>query len=227
MCGRFTNRYDQEAILRLYRVTAAPGAAIPNTPARYNIAPTQIAPVIRLREASREQAFLKWGLVPSFASDLSVGPRMINARAETVSEKPAFRSAFLKRRCLVVADGFYEWKREGKDKQPYFITLKDNAVFAFAGLWEMWRPRNGGAAVETFTILTTEPNALVAPLHDRMPVILAPESWPVWLGETPAGHAEIQALLQPFPAEHMECWKVAPKVGNVRNDEADLMQPIG
>lgn len=167
---------------------------------------------------------MRWGLVPSWSNDDKMGAAMINAKAETVAEKPAYRSAFRARPCLVPADGFYEWKAVGpKEKQPYFITTKDKYSFAFAGLWEWWRAKDAPKdepGLETFTILTTEPNMLCAPIHSRMPVILAPEDWGGWLG-TPEDRKK---LLRPFPAEPMECWPVGKAVGNVRNQGSELIE---
>ncbi len=192
---------------------------------RFNFAPMQRGVVVRIdKESRREPVIMRWGLVPSWSKDDKSGAAMINAKAETVAEKPAYRSAFKSRPCLVVADGFYEWAKVGpKEKQPYFITTKDRAPFAFAGLWEWWRGKDtpkDGPGLETFTILTTEPNTLCAPIHDRMPVILAPEDWDKWLA-TPDDR---KALLRSFPAEKMECWSVGKAVGNVRNDRPELIE---
>lgn len=199
MCGRFTNRYAWPELKELYGLAEPYRAS--NFPPRYNIAPTQQSFVARTaKDGSRELAELKWGLVPSWSKDDKGAVRMINARAGTVASAPAFRAAFKARPCLVVADGFYEWKKPGpKEKQPYFITRSDRKPFAFAGLWEWWKPKDAppeSAGVETFTILTTEPNALCAQIHNRMPLMLAPEDFASWLG-TPGMRA---ALLRPFPA---------------------------
>jgi putative SOS response-associated peptidase YedK len=168
---------------------------------------------------------MRWGLVPSWAKDDKGGAALINAKAETVAEKPSFRNAFKSRPCLVPADGFYEWaKLPGGTKQPYFITTK-NEPFAFAGLWERWRPKeapNDAAPLETFTILTTEPNALCAPIHNRMPVILARDEWCAWLG-TPAQRS---VLLRPFPAERMDALPIGKAVGNVKNDGPELIERV-
>lgn len=225
MCGRYTNQYAWRQLHELYSLSDQ-SFPTSNFEPRYNIAPTQTAPVVRLKDGKREVAFLRWGLVPSWSRDDKGGTRMINAKAETVANKPAYRSAFLRRRCLVVADGFYEWaKVTPKEKQPYFITTKDHAAFAFAGLWEWWKPRDGSAIVETYTIITTEPNALCAPLHDRMPVMLGPEDWALWLGDGgEATPARLEKLLRPFPAEKMECWTVGKAVGNVKNEGPKLVE---
>jgi putative SOS response-associated peptidase YedK len=226
MCGRFTDRYTWREIKELYDLTTP--YLTSNFPPRYNVAPTQQSFVVRLaKDGSRELAELKWGLVPSWSKDDKGAFHMINARAETVASAPAFRAAFKARPCLVVADGFYEWKKLGpKEKQPYFITRRGAKPFAFAGLWEWWRPKDApaeSAGVETFTILTTEPNALCAQIHNRMPLMLAPGDFALWLGTS----NDRAALLRPFPAHHMEMWPVTPAVGNVKNTGAELVEPIG
>jgi len=224
MCGRFTNRYSWRELYELYMLST--GIPPSNFQPRYNIAPTQEVPVVRLKNGARDLVMMKWGLVPSFAKDLTGGAKFINARAETVTDKPMFKSAFLRRRCLVPADGFYDWKKEGKAKQPYFISLKDKAPFAFAGLWEWWRPRDGSKEVETFTIITTTANAVLAPLHDRMPVILTPEQWPVWLAEKPTSPGQLHALLKPLAADKLTAWPVSPAVNRPENDEPGLVEAI-
>jgi len=227
MCGRFTNRYSWSELVRLYRITEPYIHAALNIGPRYNFAPMQRGPVVRLdRDGNREPVMMRWGLVPSWSKDETKASSMINAKCETVAEKPAYRSAFRSRPCLVVADGFYEWKKVGaKEKQPYFITLKDNEPFAFAGLWEFWRAKDApkeAPGLETFTILTTGPNALCAPIHDRMPVILDRSEWDRWLS-TPEERAK---LLRPYPAERMECWPIGKAVGSVRNDDASLIKRV-
>jgi putative SOS response-associated peptidase YedK len=178
--------------------------------------------VIRLKDGQRELADLRWGLVPYWAKDLKIGSRMINAQSETIATKPAFRHAFKSRRCLVVADAFYEWPTR---HTPRLITLNDNEPFSFAGLWETWRPKDGDK-VETFTILTTSPNEFMATIHNRMPVILAQDEWAAWLGETGATAEQLQALCRPFPSDRMRSWAVSPRVGNVKNDDAELVEPV-
>ncbi len=223
MCGRYTNRYSWSELHRLYAVT---GVAPPpsNFRPRYNIAPTDTVPVVRRRAGNRAVDFLKWGLVPLTAKNAADAAKLINARAETVPDRAPFRSAFLHRRCLVPADGFYEWKKiTPKQKQPYFVTMRDNAPFAFAGIYEYWIPREG-PRLETFAIITCPANSVVATLHDRMPVILTPESWPAWLGEQLISPERLKALLKPFPPERMECWPVGPRVGNVANDDPGLIE---
>lgn len=193
-------------------------------PPRFNIAPTQMSVVVRLnKEGARESAAMKWGLVPSWAKDPNGGAKMIVAKAETIAEKPAHRSAFLRRRCLVVADGFYEWQKIGpKEKQPFFITRAEEKPFAFAGISEWWRPRDGSDLIETFAIVTTAANAVCAKVHDRMPVMLAPESWPQWLSNS----GDHKRLLQPFPAGQTEMWPVSKAVGNIKNDSPELVRRI-
>ena len=225
MCGRFTNQYSWAELHTLYGLSEA---SFPpsNFRPRYNIAPTDTVPVVRLKDGKREAALLKWGFVPSSSKDTRDAAKLINARAETVADKPLYRSAFRHRRCLVPADGFYEWKKlSPKEKQAYFITLRDKAPFAFAGLYESWIPREG-PRWETFTIITCPPNPLVGTLHDRMPVILAPESWRQWLGEELISPDKLKTLLKPFDAGRMECWPVGKRVGNVANDDAKLIEKV-
>lgn len=221
MCGRFSNRYTWRELHALYELSV--GFPPSNFQPHYNIAPTDPGWVVRpssnTGESGRELVALRWGLVPSWAKDLKTGASMINLRAETVGQK--FRAAFESRPCLVVADGFYEWKKEGRERQPYFLTLKDGAPFAFGGLWERWQPREG-APVETFTIVTTPPNELAALVHDRMPLMLSPEMWSGWLSSVEAR----AALLKPFPAERMDMWPVNKRVGNVANDDPGLIEPV-
>ena len=225
MCGRFTNQYSWAELHALYSLSEQ---SFPqsNLRPRFNVAPTDEMPIVRIKDGRRELSLLKWGLVPSSSKDAKDAAKLINARAETVAEKPAFRSAFRHRRCLVPANGFYEWKKiTPKEKQPYFITLKDKAPFAFAGLYEWWIPREG-PRLETFTIITCAPNKAVAELHDRMPVILGPESWSAWLGEHLLSPDKLKDLLKPFPPERMEFWPVDKRVGSVANDEPSLILPV-
>jgi putative SOS response-associated peptidase YedK len=183
MCGRFQLARSPEEIARWFGTRNA----VPNYPARYNIAPTDPVLAVRFNPKTGERSLdpLRWGLVPHWAKDLSFGARCINARSERLSTTPAFKEAFAARRCLVPAGGFYEWKREGTRKMPYAIVPADEPMFAFAGLWENWRERtrDGAEWIRTCTIITGEPNELVAPIHDRMPVILPREAWAKWLGE--------------------------------------------
>jgi putative SOS response-associated peptidase YedK len=189
---------------------------------RYNAAPTQSLPVI-LNEEPHAIQLLRWGLVPFWAKDPSIGNRMINARTETLAEKPSFRNALHKRRCLVLADGFYEWQQTAHGKVPMRITLESGEPFAFAGLWETWRSPEG-ATLRTFTIVTTEPNALLAPIHNRMPALLLPEHEQLWLDDH--GHQEAWLdTLRPYPAERMVAYPVSPRVNSPANDDVSVVAP--
>jgi putative SOS response-associated peptidase YedK len=191
---------------------------------RYNIAPTQ--PVLAVRTVpagERELVTLRWGLVPAWADDPSIGNRLINARAETVADKPAFRAAFRARRCLVLADGFFEWQKVGGRKQPYYFRLREGSPFAFAGLWERWG--KGATTLETCTLLTTEANELLRPVHDRMPVILPRERFVRWLDPDFRAAAELESLLRPYPAEDMTGYPVSARVNNPRNEGPLCVEP--
>jgi putative SOS response-associated peptidase YedK len=186
-------------------------------PLRFNVAPTQDIPVVRHTDAGRELKLMRWGFIPSWSKDAKSGPLLINARAETAAEKPAFRSAFKSSRCLIPADGFYEWKKIAGKKQPYHIRCADGRPFAFAGLWGKWHD------LESCTILTTDANDLVRPMHDRMPVILSPAGYAAWLDpdvEDP------QRLLTPLPASDMVAIAVNPIVNNSRNEGAECIEPL-
>lgn len=225
MCGRYSITSPPEAMRRLFGYEENP-----NLQPRYNVAPTQVAPVVRLNaHGLRELALLRWGLIPSWAKDAKISASLINARAETVAEKPSFRAAFKKRRCLVPADGYYEWRAEGKLKQPYRIALAGGGqggggLFAMAGLWESWRPGTA-EALETFTILTTAANEHLAELHDRMPVILDAADYDAWLGARDP-HIAV-ALLRPYPAERMTYYAVSRRVNSPKFDDADCIAPAG
>ena len=216
MCGRFARRSTREVLADWFGVDLED---LPTFPASYNIAPQSVQPVVRLGQetGAREFALLRWGLVPFWAKDAKIGYSTINARVEEVANKPAFREALRKRRCLIPADAFYEWaKRDAKTKQPFAIGLRSGEPFAFAGLWERWRPKEGDA-LETFTILTTDANEALEPIHNRMPVILGPEHYSWWL--EPRFEPEfLKTLLRSFPAERMDCRRVSAWVNNARND---------
>jgi putative SOS response-associated peptidase YedK len=226
MCGRFTLHASPEAIAEQFGVEAPEQLAD-----RYNIAPTQPVAIVRLDRSAtgREWTHVHWGLIPSWAKDPSMGAKMINARGETVAEKPSFRAALKRRRCLVPADGFYEWKRTGSSKQPYYIRLRSQEPFAFAGLWETWSAPDG-SEIESCTVITTSPNELMANLHDRMPVILPPEDYEQWLGTGKDADAkeieQLRHLIRPFDAEQMEAYPVSTRVNSPMNEGAGLIAPL-
>ncbi len=221
MCGRYSLTTPVEAVGRLFEV-----AERPNLPPRYNIAPSQEAPVVHSDAAGgRVLAPMRWGLIPSWAKEAKIGYRMINARAETVAEKPAFRSAFRHRRCLVPADGFYEWRRLGTSKQPYRITRADGAPFAFAGLWERWRAPDG-ATVDSFTIITTAANELLRPIHDRMPVILDPADHGPWLDTDGVAPAAAARRLVACADAELAAVAVSTRVNSPKNDDPACIAPL-
>jgi putative SOS response-associated peptidase YedK len=228
MCGRFALTTSPEAlddILGLGGVLAQPFWR-GNLAARYNIAPSQ--PVFAVRHDSngrREPALLKWGLVPFWAKEPKIGARLINARAETVDEKPAFRAALKYRRCLVMANGFYEWQRVGKTKQPFFIHRNDDAPLAFAGIWETWRGEND-EFVDSCAVVTTSANATMRPLHDRMPVILEPKDYPCWLDVESKDLARVKSLLKPTGDEVLRAYPVCTLVNSPFVDDARCAQPL-
>lgn len=221
MCGRFSQTATPSEVTQQFSVTD------PLFPSRYNIAPAQSVAAIRINSDStvRTLVMLRWGLIPSWAKDPKIGYQCINAKAETVAEKPSFRSAFKKRRCLVLATGFYEWQIQGRTKQPIWIGLRSKRPFAFAGLWEQWQPPEG-APLETCTIITTEPNDLMAPIHKRMPVILAPTSYDQWLDPTYQQIDPLKALLGSYPSEELTAYPVSTLVNNPRNDTPQCLEPV-
>jgi putative SOS response-associated peptidase YedK len=222
MCGRYTLKAPVKSLVDLFHLAQAP-----ELPFRYNISPTQQVPAVRIspQNKSRELAIFRWGLIPSWAKDAKIGNQLINARSETVATKPAFRSAFRKRRCLMPADGFYEWKKEGKKKQPFYIHLKDDRPFAFAALWEDWQNEDG-LHVQTCTILTTEANKMLKPLHERMPVILPQNNFEPWLDPEFQKPEEILSLLQPLPGEEMAMHPVSTLVNNPKNEKPECVAPV-
>ena len=177
------------------------------------------------RVGERSLDVMRWGLVPFWAKDIKVGFANINAKAEGIEGKPAFREAFQRRRCLVPVDNFYEWKKTAAGKQPYAVALADRGLMALAGLWENWRSP-AGEWVRSFAIITTTPNELCAEIHNRMPVVLKPAAWRLWLGEEPAEPAQLKALLAPYPSAEMACWPVSARVGSVKNNDPSLIDPI-
>ncbi len=217
MCGRFTIFADPARLAERFQAALPPDGLSP----RYNAAPTQQLPVI-LNDDPPAIQLLRWGLIPFWAKDPSIGSRMINARSETLVDKPAFRAAFKKRRCLVLADGFYEWLQTPQGKQPMRITLASGEPFAMAGLWESWDAPDG-SLLRTFTIVTGDPNDLVAPIHNRMPAILLPEHEAIWL-DNAAEPAIWLDILRPYPAERMAAYPVSRRVNFVGNDDAGLVE---
>ena len=221
MCGRFARRSTQEVLSDWF------GVDLENMPwfaPSFNVAPQSIQPVVRLGRdnGNREFALLRWGLVPFWAKDATIGYNTINARAEDVASKPAYRDALKKRRCLVPADAFYEWQRlDPKTRRPFAFALASGEPYAFAGLWESWRPKEG-APLETFTILTTDPNQLMEPIHNRMPVILEPKDYDRWLDPGDPASPPVD-LLHPYASECMKVWPVSDRVGNVRNNSPELL----
>jgi putative SOS response-associated peptidase YedK len=194
---------------------------------RWNIAPTQPIPVIRQnpKEPIRELSLMRWGLIPSWAKDASVAAKMINARSETASTKPAFRDALKSRRCLIPADGFYEWMRTGKTKQPYCFEINEGQLFPFAGIWDRWKDPSDGW-IKTCSILTTTPNAVTATIHDRMPVILDPDSYDLWLDPDMTKVEAVSDLLRPFDARMMRCYPVSTRINHVANDDEGCSAPV-
>jgi putative SOS response-associated peptidase YedK len=227
MCGRFTQQRPSAELAALFAaedLAESPGE-------RYNLAPQQLGLVVVERDDLRRAIVpYRWGLVPSWAKDAKIGSRLINARAETVATTPAFRASFAKRRCIVPADGFYEWERRTPEiRQPNLIRRSDGEPMAFAGLWSIWRdPTQPDAEpVRTFSIITTGANATLEPIHDRMPVILPASAWDAWLAPAPAEPGELLALLQPAPDDLLERFPVSKRVNSVRNEGPDLVVPLG
>jgi len=220
MCGRFTITVSPDEIAELLGLPEVPAWA-----ARWNVAPTQELPVVLPGGArdDRTLARLRWGLVPSWAKDPSIGSRMINARAESLLSKNAFADALRKRRCLVPADGFYEWRKLPGGRHPVRFVVKGEELFGFAGLWDSWRDRKSGRELRTFTIITTTPNELVAPVHDRMPALLVEEAEDVWLDPAVEDPDRLLPLLAPYPAERMAAYDVSPLLNSPENDGPEVI----
>lgn len=233
MCARYTMRVPAESVRDLFNVDE-----VPEMEPRFNVAPTDIMPVIsNRRDGERQVRLMKWGLIPRWAKDPSVGTKMINAKSETAFEKPAFKYAIAHHRCLIPADGFYEWddvpieeadlfgttNSKKTRKQPYHFTIDGGRPFAFGGLYERWEDMKG-QPLYSFTILTCEPNAVVASLHDRMPVIVRPENYEKWLDRDLDDQSVIEAMTTPYPADHMEKRAVNPLVGNPRNEGPEMLE---
>lgn len=222
MCGRFYLDVPKDEFLAHYELVDAP--ILP--PRRYNIAPSQDILAVRAIEGGeRNVSLLHWGLIPSWSKDEKSHFSMINARAETVASKPAFRAAFKRRRCLIPASGFYEWQPQDHYKQPYAISMKDNALFSLAGLWEHWESPEG-KLIESCSIIVTNANAVLAPIHDRMPVILAPEDYETWLDPENHDTDSLGELLTPYPASNMKVYPVSRRMNDPSHDEPDCIEPV-
>lgn len=223
MCGRYTLAANLATLTAMFPEWIIPD----NPPPRYNIAPSQPVAVVA-NTGERRMAYFRWGLIPSWAKDPSIGNRMINARAESLVEKPSFRTAYRRRRCLILADGFYEWYQEpgGRGKVPMYIRLRSGLPFAFAGLWDTWRSEQG-APLFSCTILTTDPNDLIERIHHRMPVILKPEAYEQWLDPNEQAPETLNGLLKPYPAEEMTAYPVSPLVNNPKTDTPACIELAG
>ncbi|HPP16688.1 MAG TPA: SOS response-associated peptidase [Dictyoglomaceae bacterium] len=220
MCGRFT-------LIQVEKIPERFDAKIfgeVNLRKRYNISPGQPVPLV-FQESPNKIEEMIWGLIPHWASDPSTSKALINARSDSLLEKPAFKESFLKRRCLVPADGFYEWKLAGKEKIPHYIRMKDSSLFAFAGLYDIWKDKDG-KVIKTFTIITTEPNSLLKNIHNRMPVILREEDEKIWVNKEEKDVDKLLSILKPYPPELMEAYPVSKKVNSNNNDSEDLIKPI-
>ncbi|WP_225770441.1 SOS response-associated peptidase [Inquilinus sp. Marseille-Q2685] len=222
MCGRFVQKLPPEELVE----TFGADGPVPNVPARYNAAPTQDLAVVRFNPKTGRRAIdlLRWGLVPNGEKDLKGGAKLINARSETLAERRSFAKAFQARRCLVPADGFYEW---APDRTPHFVRRLDGRPMVFAGLWEGWKDPESGEWTRTFTIVTADAVERLRPIHHRMPVMLEPERWPAWLGEETASPAQLQAMLAPPADLPVEAYPVSTRVNAVRNDDPTLMDRTG
>ena len=218
MCGRYTLKSPVSELAERFDIEEPPSSITPS----YNIAPTQQVATVIAENGKRKLEMLHWGLIPSWAKDPEIGNRMINARAETVAEKPSYRKAFQERRCLILADGFYEWQKTDNGKQPFYIRMQDESPFAFAGLWESWR---NGREIRSCTIITTAPNELAAPIHNRMPVILDPEDYEMWLDPDFDERDPLTSLLKPYPADVMEAYPVSRRVNKPSNNEPGVIEP--
>jgi len=220
MCGRFSLTHSIETVGCTFRASGDI-----NYPKRYNIAPSQRVPIVGSSDGKhRKMALMQWGLIPSWARDASIGNRLINARAETIEEKPSFRMAYQSRRCIVPASGFYEWKRYGSRKQPYYIQSASKGLLALAGLWESWNGPDG--VVYSFTIITTKPNELMKTIHDRMPVIIAPDYFEQWLNCRDYSGKDVSHLLRPVAADTLEAFPVSSLVNSPSNDSWKCAQPL-
>jgi putative SOS response-associated peptidase YedK len=228
MCGRYGRRADKQRIAEWMQTHNTDVFDDSYLAPSYNVAPQSIQPVVRLdsETGERELSVMRWGLIPFWSKDSKIAYSTINAKAETITTSPAFREAIKRRRCLVPADWFYEWKKmDAKTKQPYAIALNDGSLFALAGLWDTWKDKATGQAINTYTLITTDPNQLMEPLHNLMPVILQRRDYDRWLAPGDPSQLPVD-LLRPFPAEEMKAWPVSPRVGNVRNNDPSLVEPV-
>src|SRR3569833_2832967 len=231
MCGRYGRRGDKQRIaewMQSHDTNVFEEIDETCLAPSYNDAPQSLQPVVRLspETGKRELKIMRWGLVPFWSKDGKAPFSTINAKSESVATSPAFREAWKQRRCLVPAEWFYEWQKvNDKVKQPFAIAREDESMFAFAGLWESWKDNQTGQKLRTFTILTTDPNELMEPIHNRMPVILQPQDYERWLAPTDQAHLPVD-LLRPYPAEKMKAWKVGKAVGNTRNNDPSLIEPV-
>jgi putative SOS response-associated peptidase YedK len=223
MCGRYRLSRRKQLVEEYFYTESDE----PEWTPRYNIAPSQPVPVIRQnpKEPRRKFSLMRWGLIPSWAKDASVAARMINARSETAGTKPAFRDPLTNRRCLIPADGFYEWSRTGEVKQPYCFEVNDGELFAFAGIWDRWKDPSG-IWVKTCSILTTTPNAVTSAVHDRMPVILDPDSYDIWLDPGMRDLTTASELLKPYDAQLMRCYPISTRINHVANDDEECSAPV-
>jgi putative SOS response-associated peptidase YedK len=234
LCGRYASTLPPDVLRELFQVVGSPA----NFPARYNAAPTDRLPVVRRNPETGERSLdlLRWGLVPRWAKDLSGGAKCINARGETVATLRSFADSFARRRCLVPATAFYEWQKAsaaeggasnaGATKIPWAVGMADGSPMVFAGIWEGWKDPADGTITRTFSIITTAANDVLRPVHERMPVILAPDRWAAWLGDDPATPEQLQSFLVPAANDAVRRWRVGPRVGSVRNDDAGLLEPV-
>jgi putative SOS response-associated peptidase YedK len=220
MCGRYTLTSSPEALRALFRY-----AEHPNFPARFNIAPAQPIAIVRLVEGQRHFALVRWGLLPSWVKDPKTFSLLINARGESVAEKPAFRAALKRRRCLIPADGFYEWQAAGDRKRPFYVRAKSGEPLAFAGLWEAWTGPNG-EELDTAAIVTTRANRTLSPIHDRMPVIVPPEAFDLWLNTNEVDATTAAALIAPAPDNLLEAYEISTAVNRIANDNPKLLEPV-
>ena len=227
MCGRYGRRADKQRIAEWMQAHDTNVFDESYFAPTYNAAPQSMQPVVRLNHESgeRELTVMRWGLIPFWSNEAKVAYSTFNAKAETIAKSPAFREAWMRRRCLVPAEWFYEWQKiDAKTKQPYAIGLKDASIFALAGLWDSWKDKETGHVLDSFTIITTDPNELMERIHNRMPVLVDKKDYARWMEPTDSAHLPVD-LLRPFPSEDMKAWRVGAAVGNVRNNNPDLVEP--